>query len=608
MSIKQLLFVLLLLLSIVCTCEAQTYLYAERDSPNMVAGINVTVIRFFDFYNNSVAEFSFYGANKIQIPVERLDRTVFPSKKAHYYFTTTGLTNTTLTSFPEFAVYEKGKPLDVRIRIKQDEYAMPLVVRFNNSKISDFLGGDVSELKNKIKNLTIVKILEMTDYAYAFNGSGWAEVKFNKTAKRFDLVDNTAGFYIGRNVTETIRINSISLSDFWLNNSLPSGLPGELVSMNPGYYAFIAISVDQHGNPTFKLFAPFIVISKSKPSFSSSTVKGDNLILKYNYNFNASFALLLKKVNYHAKSEIDLRKEVAKSMKVELNYESKELKEVKVFDMDIGLYAPKGMFSYAHESDEDSLALSTAGLEEGEYILYIATFGDNLEPYYFGSAVVSITAPQPTPTPRRPAGGGGYIFGTGIFYTPLEYVKAGESYEIEMPPLAVNDTGIVSITVKPQDTINVRVKIERLKDLPPEIPKPEGMVAAWSISLTLSKETSVSGKIKFRLGMDEIRAKGFDPNAVTIILMKWDGSKWIELPTRFVGSDDKFNYYEAETPAFSYFAAVIKAAPTPTPTTPAPTTPTPTPAPTPAKPPIPGFEAAFAIAGLLALAYLLRRR
>ncbi|MBU2618011.1 MAG: PGF-CTERM sorting domain-containing protein [Euryarchaeota archaeon] len=59
--------------------------------------------------------------------------------------------------------------------------------------------------------------------------------------------------------------------------------------------------------------------------------------------------------------------------------------------------------------------------------------------------------------------------------------------------------------------------------------------------------------------------------------------------------------------------AVPAVTPTPTVTpTPAPTptsapTPTPTPAPTPTPTPMPGFEAVFAIVGLLAVAYLLRR-
>ncbi|MEM2325302.1 MAG: PGF-CTERM sorting domain-containing protein, partial [Archaeoglobaceae archaeon] len=89
-------------------------------------------------------------------------------------------------------------------------------------------------------------------------------------------------------------------------------------------------------------------------------------------------------------------------------------------------------------------------------------------------------------------------------------------------------------------------------------------------------------------------------------------------PTKFIGSDGKYNYYEAETTSFSYFAAQLKPLETPKPTTPVatppvttpvatPTTPVATPTPTP-KPFIPGFEAIFAIAGLVAIAYLLRRK
>ncbi|MEM4539999.1 MAG: PGF-CTERM sorting domain-containing protein, partial [Archaeoglobaceae archaeon] len=80
------------------------------------------------------------------------------------------------------------------------------------------------------------------------------------------------------------------------------------------------------------------------------------------------------------------------------------------------------------------------------------------------------------------------------------------------------------------------------------------------------------------------------------------------------GSDGKYNYYEATTESFSLFAAVLKPLETPIQTTPVtPTTPptivVTTPTTTPAeKPFIPGFEAIFAIAGLLAVSYLIRRK
>jgi PGF-pre-PGF domain-containing protein/PGF-CTERM protein len=230
--------------------------------------------------------------------------------------------------------------------------------------------------------------------------------------------------------------------------------------------------------------------------------------------------------------------------------------------------------------------------------------------------------PTHTPTPRPPpiggggtgTGGGGYIPGTGVYYTPRELVKAGESHEIAMPQSFFIDTGVVSVKVKPGEDTTVQLRVERLKELPPGIPRPEGLaVLILSIEPRTGVETSLSGKIKFGVSIEEIKAKGFDPNLVTVILMRWDGSRWTELPTKFLSSDGKYNYYEAETQGFSYFAAVIKPVETPVPTTPvltpaATATPT-TPATTaPAKPFIPGFEAIFAVAGLLAAAYLLRRK
>jgi PGF-pre-PGF domain-containing protein/PGF-CTERM protein len=236
---------------------------------------------------------------------------------------------------------------------------------------------------------------------------------------------------------------------------------------------------------------------------------------------------------------------------------------------------------------------------------------------------LSKPAPPLTPTPTpRPAvggiGGGGAMPGVPVYITAFTTMKANEGAELTLPQSAFWETNVVSLIIMSSEDNNIRFRIEKLKELPPEIPKPEGVLALiLSIEPTMSKTTDLSGSIRFGIEIDSIRAKGFDPNAVIIILLKWDGSKWIELPTNLLSSDGKYNYYEASTPSFSYFAAVIKAAPattpaatptpTPTPTTPPVTTP-PATTPTAEKPLIPGFEAALAIAGLLAIAYLLRRR
>ncbi|MEM2345445.1 MAG: PGF-pre-PGF domain-containing protein [Archaeoglobaceae archaeon] len=191
--------------------------------------------------------------------------------------------------------------------------------------------------------------------------------------------------------------------------------------------------------------------------------------------------------------------------------------------------------------------------------------------------------------------------------------QANEESPIELPQSGFWETNILKIIVISSEDDNVRFRIEKLKDFDSGIPEPSGVaMLILDIKPTLSKGSNIKAKIHFGIPIEEIKAKGFDPNLVEVILLKWNGKQWIELPTKFLSSDGKYNYYESETPSFSLFAAVLKPseAPTPavTPTTP-PTTLVTTPTTTPAeKPFIPGFEVIFAIAGLLAVSYLIRRK
>ncbi|MDI9609837.1 MAG: pectin acetylesterase-family hydrolase [Archaeoglobales archaeon] len=236
------------------------------------------------------------------------------------------------------------------------------------------------------------------------------------------------------------------------------------------------------------------------------------------------------------------------------------------------------------------------------------------------SVTVIVSAPTTPATPRPilggGTGGGGAMPGVPVYITAYITVKANEESIIDLPQSAFWETNVVALLILSSEDNNIRFRIEKLKELPPGIPEPKGdlVVLILSIEPTLSKEASIKGKIKFGIPIEDIKAKGFDPNLVAVILLKWNGKEWIELPTNFVGSDGKYNYYEAETTSFSYFVAQLKPLETPKPTTPVATPPpttvvtTPPPTTTPAPGFIPGFEALFAIAGLLAVAYLLRRK
>ncbi|MEM4945216.1 MAG: S8 family serine peptidase [Archaeoglobaceae archaeon] len=239
--------------------------------------------------------------------------------------------------------------------------------------------------------------------------------------------------------------------------------------------------------------------------------------------------------------------------------------------------------------------------------------------------VVAPPTPEPTPpkTTPRPilggggggGGGGGVIPGVPIYISDWIRLRANNSTDFTMPQSAFWETNVVALILLSDENVNAKLRIEKKKELPSDIPAPSGVVALiLSIDPTLSTKANLSGRIQFGIPIEEIKAKGFDPNLVAVVLLKWNGKEWIELPTKFIGSDGKYNYYEATTESFSLFAAVLKPLETPIQTTPVtPTTPptivVTTPTTTPAeKPFIPGFEAIFAIAGLLAVSYLIRRK
>ncbi len=231
--------------------------------------------------------------------------------------------------------------------------------------------------------------------------------------------------------------------------------------------------------------------------------------------------------------------------------------------------------------------------EAGKYAIRVIADHENAvmesnEDNNMNSKIVSVVA-IPT-TPKPPVGGE-----ASVYVTVSELVKSNRETRIELPQSAFFETNVLALTILSSEDNIVRFRIEKLRELPTDIPEPKGdlLLLMLKIEPTLSKESSLKGKIQFGILIDEIEARGFNPNAVALVLLKWNGREWVELPTKFLSSDGKYNYCEATTDSFSYFVAQLKPLET--------QTATPTPKPT------PGFEAIFAIAGLAAIAYLLRR-
>gem|GEM_PF-2306261 len=169
-------------------------------------------------------------------------------------------------------------------------------------------------------------------------------------------------------------------------------------------------------------------------------------------------------------------------------------------------------------------------------------------------------------------------------------VRPGEIIKTELEKELV-------LTVRPKEIVkNIQIIVSKIKE-PPVKEKPPGLVYAYyDISPISDEDVKAEGSIKFAVEKSWIAENKVNPESIRLARYT---VTWEILKTEKVSEDRDYIYYEAEVPGFSVFAVMAETA------APTPTTPTPKLAETPK--PTPGFEAMFAIAGLLAVAYLLRR-
>jgi len=166
--------------------------------------------------------------------------------------------------------------------------------------------------------------------------------------------------------------------------------------------------------------------------------------------------------------------------------------------------------------------------------------------------------------------------------------------------LVFENSKLTKISVKlRKEAENVYLNIRELK---------EGKKVPDSITYACFEIESInlsvkSAEIGFKVEKLWLHENNLDKNQIRLCRFS---ENWDFLDTRVVGEDENFIYYSAKTPGFSKFAIVavkgIESTPTPTTTTSKTINPLPT------IPEQPGFEGIFAVIGLIAIAYLLRKR
>ena len=146
--------------------------------------------------------------------------------------------------------------------------------------------------------------------------------------------------------------------------------------------------------------------------------------------------------------------------------------------------------------------------------------------------------------------------------TVLGNVSKGEKTEI----ISENykETDVYSVSFTPSiDLKKTKLTVAKLKDKPEEIIeipiKNKSVYAYLDIKLTaddvyIEEDGLESMKFIFEVKRSWINENNVDK--VTIILVRYHDTEWQNLTTTYLGENDTYAYYEAETPGLSTFAVV----------------------------------------------------
>ncbi len=181
--------------------------------------------------------------------------------------------------------------------------------------------------------------------------------------------------------------------------------------------------------------------------------------------------------------------------------------------------------------------------------------------------------------------------------------------------LNMPEHGIYEIAVTGKESENdIAMRVEALKGTSKLVTVSAPGTVYKNVNILAGTKRIKEVLIKFKVENSWLTGNNFAGSDVKLV--KWDGSKWVQLETSEKTKDASFTYFEAKTDSLSSFAiaglkgvAVPTATPatgvTETPVKPTETTPAPTPAPTKK---VPGFELVLVAAALCSVYLFSRKR
>lgn len=268
------------------------------------------------------------------------------------------------------------------------------------------------------------------------------------------------------------------------------------------------------------------------------------------------------------------------------------------------------------------ITLSTANLAAGSYTAtaYLNT-GNQAKPNFASSSAsftVSAAAPPGPSGDGAGTGGGGIV--TSEPYANIEKAERYDKSLIANTPVTYTfkapELGIYEIAVTGKESENdIALRVEVLKGTSKLVTLAPPGIVYKNVNIWAGTKRIKEVLIRFKVENSWLTSNNFAGSDVKLV--KWDGSKWVQLETSEKTKDASFTYFETKTDTFSVFAITgLKGGvivPTATPAgavteTPAkPTVTAATPAPTPTEK-VPGFELVLVVAALCSVYLFSRKR
>ncbi|MDO9097895.1 MAG: PGF-pre-PGF domain-containing protein, partial [Candidatus Methanoperedens sp.] len=268
----------------------------------------------------------------------------------------------------------------------------------------------------------------------------------------------------------------------------------------------------------------------------------------------------------------------------------------------------------------EALITTASGTEGGRYYREAA-------PNHFSTFALLGTV---TSTPSTPSTGGGSSGSTGggiVTSEPYTNIEMSERYDkslIANTPVTytfkVPELGIYEIAITGKESENdIALRVELLKGTSKQVTVPAPGNVYKNINILAGTKRIKEVLIRFKVENSWLTGNNFAGSDVKLV--KWDGSKWVQLETSEKTKDVSFTYFEAKTDTFSVFAITgLKGGvivPTATPAgavtvTETPVKPTGTataaPTPVPTKKKVPGFELVLVAAAFCSVYLFSRKR